>query len=148
MIKRIFLILFSLSPMALAPAAQAGWLEIAKVRMPEISASQWEMLRQQQGANLQIVPVDVNLAVNHGVVYAVSIRHGSGYPDIDRSIVRWIATNWRTDNWFRGGDAYVVSLDVDPGRRHVVFRNNDGRVAQTVPLIEPLRANVAEITGY
>jgi hypothetical protein len=146
--KRLFLLLLSLFPTVFVPGALAGWLEIAKVPMPVLSASQWEMVRQQQGANFQIVPVDVNLAIYHGIVFGVSIRNGSGYPDIDHTIVHWIAGHWRTDNWFKGGDAYVVSLDVDPVRRHVVFRNNDGRVARTFPLIEPLRADVGEIVGY
>jgi hypothetical protein len=103
------------------------------------------MIHQQQGPNSQIIPVEVNLAVDHGVVYGVSIRHGSGYPEIDNTIVRWISNNWRTDNWFRGGDAYVVSLDVDPALHHVVFRNNEGNVRNTSPIIEKLRADVISI---
>jgi hypothetical protein len=95
--------------------------------------------------------VDVNLAVNHGVVYAVSIREGTGYPDIDRTIVRWIANKWSTDNWFRGGDAYVVSLGVDPVTHQVVFRKNYGNnyanVRNTFPLIQKLNAKVGEV-GY
>ena len=131
-----------------ASSALAGYVEIAKVRMPELTSSEWATLRQQQGSNPQIVPLDVNLAVDRGVVYAVSIRHGSGYPEIDNTIVNWIASNWRTDNWFRGGDAYVVSLDVDPVLRHVVFRGNAGIVRARSPLIEPLRADVSQVQGY
>jgi hypothetical protein len=116
--------------------------------MPELTPSEWATLRQEQGRNPQIVPMDVNLAVNHALVYGVSIRHGSGYPDIDNAIVNWIATNWRTDNWFKGGDAYVVALDVDPVLRHIVFRGNDGTVGARYPLIEPLRADVSEVQGY
>ena len=145
--KGVLLVLLSLFPTVFVPGAMAGWLEIAKVPMPVLSASQWERLRQQQGADLQVIPVDVNLAINHGVVYGVSIRNGTGYPDIDNSIVKWISTRWSTDNWFRGGDAYVVRLDVDPVRRDVAFRNNYGRVARAKP-IEPLRANVSEVVGY
>ena len=103
------------------------------------------MIRQQQGPNSQVIPVDVNLAVNHGVVYAVNIRHGSGYPEIDNTIVRWISSNWRTDNWFRGGDAYVVSLDVNPILHQVVFRNNESNVRYTSPIIEKLRADVISL---
>jgi hypothetical protein len=106
------------------------------------------MIRQQQGSDLQIIPVEVNLAVNHGVVYGVSIRHGSGYPDIDHTIVRWIASKWSTDNWFRGGDAYVVSLDLDPVTHQVVFRSNYGNVRNTFPLREKLKAQVGTIVGY
>src|SRR5580658_7539528 len=99
--KRLFALSLSLSFLVSAPAALAGYVQIGRVPMPELTSSEWAMIRQQQGPNPQIIPVDINLAVNQGVVYAVSIRHGSGYPDIDNTIVRWIATNWRTDNWFR-----------------------------------------------
>jgi hypothetical protein len=146
--KRLFLLSLSVCSLIFASGAPAGYVEIAKVRMPELTSSEWALLGQVQGSNPQIVPVDINLAVNRGVVYAVSIRHGSGYPDIDRAIVNWIASNWRTDNWFKGGDAYVVSLDIDPVIRHVVFRGNDGAVRARYPLIEPLRANVAPVQGY
>jgi hypothetical protein len=146
--KRLSLLSLSMCSLVLASSALAGYIEIAKVRMPELTSSEWATLRQQQGSNPQIVPMDVNLAVDRGVVYGVSIRHGSGYPEIDNTIVNWIASNWRTDNWFRGGDAYVVSLDVDPVLRHVVFRGNDGIVRARYPLIEPLRANVSAIQGY
>jgi hypothetical protein len=146
--KRLSVLSLSMCSLVLASSALAGYIEIAKVRMPELTASEWALLRQEQGPNPQIVPVDVNLAVDHGVVYAVSIRHGSGYPGIDNTIVNWIASKWRTDNWFKGGDAYVVSLDVDPVLRRVVFRGNDGTVRARYPLIEPLRADVSGIVGY
>jgi hypothetical protein len=142
--RLIGLSLFS-SLVVFTSAAMAGKVLIGRVSMPELTSSEWAMLRQEQGANRQIVPIAVNLAVNEGVVYAVSIRQGSGYPEIDHTIVHWIATNWRTDNWFRGGDAYVVNLDIDPVLHHVVFRNNDGNVRRTIPLIEPLRADVSLI---
>ena len=145
--KRLLLLSGSLFSLFFASAALAGDAVIGRVPMPELSSSEWATIRQQQGPNPQIIPVTVNLAVNHGVVYGVSIRHGSGYPNIDNTIVRWIANNWTTDNWFRGGDAYVVSLDVDPGLNHVVFRNNDGNVRNTIPLIEKLRANVISIVS-
>lgn len=143
--KRLLLLSISLFSLFFVSAALAGEVVVGKVPMPVLSSSEWAMIRQQQGPNLQIIPVDVNLAVDQGVVYAVSIRHGSGYPDIDNTIVRWIANNWRTDSWFRGGDAYVVSLDVDPVIHQVAFRNNGGRVRHTSPTIEKLRANVISI---
>jgi hypothetical protein len=146
--KRLFLLSLSACFALCAPAALAGYVEIARVPMPELTSSQWARLHQQQGSNPQILPVDVNLAVDHGVVYSVSIRHGSGYPDIDNAIVNWIASNWRTDSWFKGGDAYVVSLDVDPLVRHIVFRGNDGVARARYPLLEPLRADVAPVQGY
>ena len=145
--KRLLLLSGSLFSLFFASAALAGDAVIGRVPMPELSSSEWATIHQQQGPNPQIIPVTVNLAVNHGVVYGVSIRHGSGYPNIDNTIVRWIANNWTTDNWLRGGDAYVVSLDVDPGLNHVVFRNNDGNVRNTIPLIEKLRANVISIVS-
>ena len=141
------LLLLSLSSLVFASAALAGWVVIGRVPMPELTSSEWAIIHQQQGPNPEIIPVDVNLAVNHGVVYGVSIRNGSGYPQIDNTIVRWIANKWNTDNWFRGGDSYVVSLDVDPVLHHVVFRNNDGSVRNRFPIIEKLSANVGEV-GY
>jgi hypothetical protein len=140
---RLFGLSLALSFVVFASAAFAGDIVIGRVVMPELSSSEWAMLREQQGANSQIIPISLNVAVDHGVVYGVSIRHSSGYPDIDRTIVNWVGTNWRTDNWFKGGDAYVVSLDIDPVLHHVVFRDNDGNVARRVPLVEPLRANVS-----
>jgi hypothetical protein len=146
--KRLFLLLLSACALVFASSALAGYVEIGRVSMPELTSSQWALLRQQQGPTPQIVPVDINVAVYQGTVYAVSVRHGSGYRDIDHTIVNWIATHWRTDNWFKGGDAYVVSLDVDPLLRHVVFRGNDGAVRARYPLILPLSANVAPVSGY
>jgi hypothetical protein len=143
--KRFFVLSLSLFSLIFVSAALAEEVEIGRVPMPELTSSEWAMVRQQQGPNQQIIPVDLNLAVNQGVVYGVSIRHGTGYPEIDNTIVKWITNNWRTDNWFRGGDAYVVSLDVDPVLRHVVFRNNDGNVRHTSPLFETLRADVISI---
>ena len=143
--KRRLLLSVSLFCLSFTSAALAEEVEIGRVPMPVLNSSEWAMIHQQQGPNSQIIPVDVNLAVNQGVVYGVSIRHGSGYPEIDQTIVRWIAENWRTDNWFRGGDAYVVSLDVDPVAHHVVFRNNDSSVRHNFPIIEKLRADVISI---
>jgi hypothetical protein len=143
--NRLLLLSVYLFSMSFVPATLAQYVEIGRVPMPVLNSSQWAMVSQQQGPTPQIIPVDVNLAVNHGVVYGVSMRHGSGYPEIDNTIVRWIANNWRTDIWFRGGDAYVVSLDVDPVLHHVVFRNNDGSVRHTFPIIEKLRADVISI---
>jgi hypothetical protein len=145
--KRLLLLSVSLFCLSFASAALAEEVEIGRVPMPVLSSSEWATIRQQQGPNPQIFPVDVNLAVNSGVVYAVSIRHGhgSGYPEIDNTIVRWISNNWRTDNWFRGGNDYVVSLDVDPVVHQVVFRNNVGNVRNSLPRIEKLRADVISI---
>ena len=143
--KRLFGLSLVLSFLAFASGAVAGDVTIGRVPLPQLTSSEWATLRLQQGANPQIVPIALNLAVDHGVVYGVSIRHGSGYPDIDRTIVNWVTNNWRTDIWFKGGDSYVVYLDIDPELHHVVFRGNDGNVARRTPSIEPLRANVAFI---
>jgi hypothetical protein len=143
--RRHFLLSVSLFCLSFTSAALAEEVEIGRVPMPVLSSSEWAMIRQQQGPNSQIIAVDVNLAVNRGVVYGVSIRHGSGYPEIDNTIVKWISNNWRTDNWFRGGDGYVVSLDVDPAVHHVVFRNNEANVRNNFPRIEKLRADVISI---
>jgi hypothetical protein len=143
--KRLLLLSVSLLSLGFTSVALAEEVEIGRVPMPVLNSSEWAMIRQQQGPNSQIIPVEVNLAVNHGVVYGVSIRRGSGYPEIDNTIVGWISHNWRTDNWFRGGDAYVVSLDVDPVAQHIVFRNNDGNARGNFPIIEKLRADVISI---
>jgi len=64
----------------------------------------------------------VNLAVRDGRVYSVAVRRGTGHHDIDRTIVKWIEANWKTYPWFAGGDSYVISMNVDPAIRQVVFR--------------------------
>ena len=143
--KRLLGLSLALSFLVFASAVFAGDIVIARVSLPELTSSEWAMLRQQQGANPQIVPIALNVAIDHGVVYGVSTRHSSGYPDIDRTIVNWVGTNWKTDIWFKGGDSYVVYLDIDPVLHHVVFRNNEGNVARRTPKLEPLRANVAFI---
>jgi hypothetical protein len=144
------LLLLSLSSLVFASTALAGYVVIGHVPMPELTSSEWAMIHRQQGPNPQIIPVDVNLAVNHGVVYAVSIRgEGTGYPDIDRTIVRWIANKWSTDNWFRGGDSYVVSLGLDPVTHQVVFRKNYGNnYGVRLPLTQKLNAKVGDILQY
>jgi hypothetical protein len=145
--KRLFGLSLVFSFLVFVSGAVAGDVTIARVPMPQLTSSEWAMLRQQQGANPEIIPVALNLAIDHGVVYGVSIRHGggSGYPDIDRTIVNWVANNWRTDIWFKGGDSYVVQLDIDPELHHVVFQGNEGNVARRTRSIQPLRANVAFI---
>ncbi len=66
--KRLSLLSLSVCSLVLASSALAGYVEIAKVRMPELTSSEWALLRQEQGSNPQIVPVDVNLGVDRGVV--------------------------------------------------------------------------------
>jgi hypothetical protein len=63
----------------------------------------------------------VNLAIRLGTIYSVSIRRGTGHDDIDKTIVEWVQANLRTYPWFAGGDHYVISMNVDPAVRQVVF---------------------------
>jgi len=121
MLKRFSLLAFSLV-WFFAFNEPAGSVEVAKVILPQLSPLQWEMLRQQQGDHLRPLPVDVSLAIYNGRVTAATIRRGTGYSDIDRTIVTWIETRWRTHSWFGGGSNFVISLNVDPAIRQIVFR--------------------------
>jgi hypothetical protein len=98
-------------------------VQVATVPLPELSRAQWNMLRQPQGADSTPLQLEVNLSVDHGQVYDVSVRRSTGYTDVDTAIVNWITANWKTNSWFRGGDDYVVSFDVNPATRQVVFHN-------------------------
>jgi hypothetical protein len=102
--------------------ASAQTVVIAQVQMPQLAPLQWELLRQKQGEHYHPLRIDVNLTVRYGKVYSVSVRHGTGYGDIDKTIVNWIETNWKTYPWFAGGDSFVISMSVDPAMRQVVFR--------------------------
>jgi hypothetical protein len=105
----------------ITPASQ---VQVAKVPLPELSLQQWNMLRQQQGADSKPLPLDVQLSVDHGQVYDVNVRRSTGYPDVDTAVVNWIQTNWKTASWFVGGDDFVVSFNVNPAVRQIVFRNS------------------------
>ena len=74
------------------------------------------------GDHLQPLRIDLNLAVRYGKVYNVSVRRGTGRDEIDKTIVKWIEANWKTYPWFAGGDTFVISMNVDPTIRQVVFR--------------------------
>jgi hypothetical protein len=102
--------------------APAGNVEVAKVPMPQLAPLQWDSLRQQQGDHSRPLRIDVNLAVKDGKVYSVTVRRGTGHDDIARTIVNWIEANWKTYPWFAGGDRYVISMNVDPAIRQVIFR--------------------------
>jgi hypothetical protein len=90
--------------------------------MPQLAPLQWELLRQQQSGHYQPLRIDVNLAIRYGKTYGVSVRHGTGHGDIDKAIVKWIQANWETYPWFAGGDSFVISMNIDPAIRRVVFR--------------------------
>jgi hypothetical protein len=69
--------------------------------------------------------VDVGLTIYNGRVAAATIRRGTGYSDIDKAIVNWIETRWTTRAWFGGGNNFVISFNVDPAIRQIVFRRAD-----------------------
>ena len=123
MLKRFHLLAFSLVCF-FGFNEPAGSAEVAKVALPQLSPLQWEMLRQQQGDHLRPLPVDVSLAIYNGRVTGATIRRGTGYSDIDKTIVTWIETRWKTHSWFGGGSNFVISLNVDPVIRQIVFRRS------------------------
>jgi hypothetical protein len=130
MLNSLFLLPLSVIPMFAPLTAPSGditptaQVQVAKVPLPQLSRQQWNMLRQLQGANSKPLRLEVDLSVDHGRVYDANVRSSTGYPDIDRAVVNWIQTNWKTASWFAGGDDYVVSFDVDPAARQIVFQNN------------------------
>ena len=97
-------------------------VEIGKVPLPQLPPLIWKMLRQQQSADYQTLRIDVKLGVGHGRIYDLHVLHGTGYPVIDKTIVDWIQTNWKTAAWFPGDKDFAVSFDVDPALQRVVFR--------------------------
>jgi hypothetical protein len=124
---------FFLLPLAVIPViapltaqlgqrAPSGYVQVANVPLPRLSSQQWEMLRQHQGADRKPLRVSVTLSIYSGQVQGVSILRGSGYPEIDSTIVNWIAANWKTAPWFGVGTTYAVSFDVDPTLRQVRFQ--------------------------
>lgn len=98
-----------------------GPVEVGKVALPELSPQQWGMLLHQRGAEGQSLHIDVEFAVEDGRLSGVTVRNGTGFPDVDRTIIHWIATNWKLAHWFAGQEHFVVSLEVDPALRQVVF---------------------------
>jgi hypothetical protein len=100
-----------------------GRKQVGEVPLPQLTAQQWKILPQQQGADQKRLHIDVDLTVDHGRIAKATVRSASDYPDIDRAIVNWIAANWKLAPWFVGGEHFIVSLDVDPALRQVVFRN-------------------------
>jgi hypothetical protein len=121
MAKRLFLFALFLSWLLVANAP-GRTMEVGKVPMPQLSPLQWELLRQQQGGHFQPLRIDVNLAFRFNKVLTVSVRRGTGHGDVDKTIVKWIESNWTFYPWFGGGDHLVISMNVDPAMRKVVFR--------------------------
>jgi hypothetical protein len=129
MLNNLLLLPLSVIPMFAPLTAQVGditpsaHVQIATVPLPELSPEQWNMLRQQQGQDNKPLRLAVNLSVDHGQVYDVNVRRSTGYPDVDTAVLNWIRANWKTDSWFVGGDDYVVSFEVNPATRQIVFGN-------------------------
>jgi hypothetical protein len=98
-------------------------MPVGEVSLPQLTQQQWKVLLQRQGANRKRLHIAVDLSVDHGRIAKVTVRSGSDYPDIDRAIVHWIAANWKLAPWFVGGEHFIVSLDIDPTLRQVVFQN-------------------------
>lgn len=121
MVKRFSLLVFLLTWFVALNASAGGRVTVAKVPMPQLAPLQWELLREQQGDHLQPLRIDLNLAVRYGKVYNVSVRRGTGHDDIDKTIAKWIEANWKTYPWFAGGETFVISMNVDPTIRQVVF---------------------------
>ena len=130
MLPSFLLLPLSVIPVIVPPRAQLGeiimpssYVQVAKVPLPQLSSQQWEMLRQQQGADRKPLRLHVALSVYQGHVYGVHVlRGGIGYPGIDSTIVNWIAANWKTPSWFGVGTENAVSFDVDPTLRQVRFQ--------------------------
>jgi hypothetical protein len=98
-----------------------GPVQVGKVALPELSPQQWRTLLHQREAEGQSLHIDVEFTVEDGRLSNVTVRNGTGYPDVDRTIIHWIATNWKLARWFVGQEHFVVSLEVDPTLRQVVF---------------------------
>lgn len=126
MLKRLFALpLAAVIPAVVplvAPTGDAvpGRVQVGEVSLPKLSSHEWESLARRQ----EPLHIDVELSVYYGRVWNVFARNGTGYPDIDRAIVHWIAANWKLAPWFAGHDGYVVSLDIDPALRQIVFRKS------------------------
>jgi hypothetical protein len=129
-LQSIFLLPLCIVPVIVAIRAQLGqtktqptsYVKVGKVPLPQLSSEQWEMLRQQRSADSKPLRLDVTLSVYCGQVYGVGVLKGTGYPDIDSTIVNWIAANWRTAPWFGVGTQNAVSLNIDPSVREVRFQ--------------------------
>jgi hypothetical protein len=72
--------------------------------------------------------LDVTLSVYRGQVYGVSVLCGTGYPDVDATVVKWIQSNWKTAPWFGVGTQSAISFDIDPTLRQVHFETRAGFV--------------------
>jgi hypothetical protein len=101
-----------------------GRTQVGQVPLPQLTPQQWKTLLRQQGADQKRLHIDVDLSIDCGRVTDVTVRSGGDYPEIDSAIGNWIAANWKLAPWFRGGEHYIVLLDVDPALRRVVFRNS------------------------
>jgi hypothetical protein len=106
----------------LAQRVPSSFVQVGKVPLPQLSSEQWKTLSQKQGIDGKPLRLDVTLSVDHGQVYGVGVLRGTGYPDVDSAVVRWIQSNWRTAPWFGVGTEQAVSFDIDPTLRQVRFQ--------------------------
>jgi hypothetical protein len=126
MLKKLFALPFAAVIPAIVPItaptgdAVPNRVQVGHVLLPKLSSREWETIAGRQ----EPLHIDVQLSVYYGRVWNVFTRNGTGYPDIDRAIVHWIAANWKLAPWFAGHDGYVVSLDIDPAARQIVFRKS------------------------
>jgi len=132
MLPSFFLLPLAAIPLFVPLSAQLGqrkpasYVQVGKVALPQLSSEQWKMLSQMQGADRKALRLDVTLSVDHGQVYGVNVLRGTGYTDVDSTIVRWIQSNWRTAPWFGVGTQSAVSFDIDPSLRQVRFETRAG----------------------
>ena len=92
MLNNLFLLPLAVIPMFAPLTAQVGditpsaHVQVAKVPLPELSGEQWNLLRQQQGADSTPLQLEMNLSIDHGQVYDVSVRRSTGYPDVEQPL--------------------------------------------------------------
>ncbi|MBV8969818.1 MAG: hypothetical protein JO331_12280 [Verrucomicrobia bacterium] len=128
MLQSFLLLPLSVIPVIIPVSSQiaqrvpSAYVQVAEVPLPQLSREQWEMLQQQQGTDRRPLRIHVTLSVYRGRVYGVGVLRGTGYPDIDITIVRWIAAKWKTASWFGIGTQQAVSLEIDPALRQVRFQ--------------------------
>jgi hypothetical protein len=112
----------------LGQSKPSSYVKVGNVQLPQLSHAQWKMLGQMQGADRKPLRLDVTLSVYRGQVYGVSVLRGTGYPDVDATVVKWIQSNWKTAPWFGVGTQSAVSFDIDPSLRQVRFETRAGFV--------------------
>jgi hypothetical protein len=132
MLPNLFLIPLAAIPSIVPISAQlaqrvpSSYVEVGQVPLPQLSSEQWKKLSQKQGADRKPLRLDVTLSVYRGQVYGVSVLRGTGYSDVDATVVKWIQSAWKTAPWFGVGTQSAVSFDIDPTLRQVRFETRAG----------------------